>query len=91
MPRGFAHIFVAVARYPPMAYLATARDLRTMLGVAIRLRQLAAESLQDPDRELFLTAAAALEARAEWLAHTLPEERPAPPPPGLHKPIDLFV
>jgi hypothetical protein len=45
-----------------------ARELRTLLGVATHLRNLAEMSGERPDADLFLSVAQALEARAKWLA-----------------------
>jgi hypothetical protein len=45
-----------------------ARELRTLLGVATHLRNLAETSGERPDADLFLSVALALEARAKWLA-----------------------
>ena len=61
-------------RYPRMGQSATARDLRDLLGVAIRLRQFAMDTRLLDDRELYLTAAIALEAHAERLATALTYE-----------------
>ena len=61
-------------RYPRMGQSATARDLRDLLGVAIRLREFAMDTRLLDDRELYLTAAIALEARAERLAAALTYE-----------------
>ncbi|HEY4078196.1 MAG TPA: hypothetical protein VGM26_14800 [Rhizomicrobium sp.] len=61
-------------RYPRMGQSTTARDLRNLLGVAIRLRQFAMDTRLLDDRELYLTTALALEARAERLANALTYE-----------------
>lgn len=56
-----------------MADPSKARMLRHLLSVARKLRRLAGEmATSDSDRELFLTTAAALEARAGWMAAALP-------------------
>lgn len=55
-----------------------ALELRVLLGLAIALRG-QAESMDDPsDVELFLSAALALEDRANRLAFGEPEPAPAP-------------
>jgi hypothetical protein len=73
-----------------MGYFAGARDLRNLLGVAARLRQLAETAQLHADRELYLTAAAALEARARWLGESLPGGD-QPDESALHRPVDLIV
>jgi hypothetical protein len=57
-----------------MGQSATARDLRNLLGVAIRLRQFAMDTRLLEDRELYLTTAMALETRVETLAASLTYE-----------------
>ena len=76
-----------------MAYPSQARELRHILAVARRLRELADDPLTcDSDRELFLTAAAALEARANWMAAALPGERYEPARTvHLHQPVNLLI
>jgi hypothetical protein len=73
-----------------MAHSSQARDLRHLLDVARRLHGLADDAMTcDSDRQLFLTAAAALEARASWMAAALPGD-----PAGmvhLHQPVDLLI
>jgi hypothetical protein len=73
-----------------MGYFMDAGDLRTLLAVAGKLRALASEAATQVDRDLYLTAAAALEARANWLASTLPEDRDAGRTFG-HRPVDLLI
>jgi hypothetical protein len=56
-----------------MGYAANTGELRNLLMVAAGLRQLAEDRLvARMDRRLYLTAAAALEARANRMASTLP-------------------
>lgn len=77
-----------------MGYYAGARDLRNLLAVATMLRQLGDDTLHNKDRELYQTAAAALETRADWLAKTLPEERGDDEQRDtrtLFRPVDLIV
>ncbi|HEY0266268.1 MAG TPA: hypothetical protein VGC16_05910, partial [Rhizomicrobium sp.] len=73
-----------------MAHSAIAADLRSLMGVAAKLRRLAHESLRREDRELYLTAAAALEERARHLAAGLPEDRDDTND-HPHRPVDLLV
>ena len=73
-----------------MGYFAGARDLRNLLAVAGKLRLLAADTLATVDRDLYLTAAAALEARARWMADTLPEDR-SERDCDSHRPVDLLI
>ena len=63
------------ARFQGMDTIIQARDLREMLSVARQLRGVAQESDAHADRALFGEAADALEARAQWMAATLPDER----------------
>lgn len=67
-----------------------AGDLRTLLAVAGKLRALALEAVTTVDRDLYLTAAAALEARANWLAAPLPEDRDTDRTFG-HQRVDLLI
>ena len=72
---------------------ASAKDLRQLLSVAGNLRDLAARSLtSEADRTLFAAAAGALEARARWLATSLPGDRP-PEASSMHQHphVDLLV
>lgn len=66
-------------------------ELRTMMGVARKLRGLAQDTLAAVDRDLYLTAAAALEARAHWLAETLPEDRVGVTESHAHQHVDLLI
>lgn len=74
-----------------MGNFAGARDLRNLLGVAIRLRALAGQEHDAQDRNLYLTAAEALEARAEQMARSLPEEPPEAIDPRLYRRVDLLI
>ena len=76
-----------------MTYPSPARELRNLLVVARGLRGLAGDVLTcDSDSELFLTAAAALEARAKWKAAALPGDRYEPAlTVHLHKPVNLLI
>ncbi len=76
-----------------MAYPSQAREMRHLLGVARKLRDLADDPVtSDADGELFLTAAAALEARATWMAASLPGDRYDPAANmHLHQPVNLLV
>jgi len=78
-------------RFRGMGYAAGTRDLRNLLAVAGKLRALALETTAKVDRDLYLTAAAALEARANWLAATLPEDRHDRDFAGPYRPVDLLV
>ena len=67
-------------------------DLRNLLFLAARLRQLANDSHCRGDLALYLLTAEALEKRAEWLAATLPPENHEPPrDPRLHKSVDVII
>ena len=59
-----------------------AQELRRLLILARKLRRLADET-GDADGELFVAAAAALEARANWMASSLPGT-PYDPAAALH-------
>ncbi len=73
-----------------MAQSAIAADLRNLLGVAAKLRQLASESPRREDRDLYLAAAAALEERARHIAAFLPEDH-LDMGGYPHRPVDLTV
>lgn len=69
-----------------------ARNLRNLLSLAAKLRQLANDSLCMGDQALYLMTAEALEKRAERLAATLPAERTEHRDnPKLHKPVDVII
>lgn len=78
-----------------MAYPASTMELRNLMAVAAGLRRLADDRrVVRNDKRLYLTAAAALEARANRMASSLPgedasydSERDA----ALHRPVDMLV
>lgn len=75
-----------------MGYFAGVRDLRNLLAVAAKLRCLADDTLHQDDRNLYLTAAAVLEARAERMASHLPDEPyDRELDAGLHRPVNMVV
>ena len=68
------------------------QDLRNLLFLAAKLRQLANDPLCMGDQALYLMTAEALEKRAKWLATTLPDERTEHHDnPKLHKPVDMII
>lgn len=77
-----------------MAYPAT-MELRSLLAVAAGLRHVADDRLVvRTDKRLYLTAAAALEARANRMASSLPGEDEAydrETDAALHRPVDMLV
>ena len=75
-----------------MEYFAGSPDLRGLLSLANKLRQLANDSHCRGDQALYLLTAEALEKRAEWLAATLPPEAHAPHhDPRMHKSVDMTI
>lgn len=75
-----------------MGSFVEARNLRNLLSLAAKLRQLANDSLCQGDEALYLMTADALEKRAEWLAATLPDKRTEHDNnPQLHKPVDVII
>ena len=79
-------------RYERMEDFAGTPDLRSLISLASKLRQLANDSHCRGDQALYLLTAEALEKRAEWLAATLPPEKIEPPPdPRLHKAVDVTI
>jgi hypothetical protein len=76
-----------------MAYPSQAQKLRHLLAVAAKLRDLACDiTTCESDQDLFLTAAAALEARATWMAAALPDQPYDPAGAALlHHPVNLLV
>jgi hypothetical protein len=76
-----------------MGHSAISGDLRNMMSVAIKLRQLAAETVPQDDRKLYLTAASALEDRANTMATTRPGAHYARDTGGAdpHRPVDMKV
>ena len=79
-----------------MEYFAGTPDLRNLLALAVKLRQLANDSHCLGDQALYLMTAEALEKRAEWLAAAAPpEEREQRETPRIqapvHKPVDVTI
>ena len=75
-----------------MEYFAASRDLRNLLAVAAKLRRLADDTLHHEDKNLYLAAAAVLEARAERMASHLPDgPHDRPQDADLHRPVNLLV
>jgi hypothetical protein len=75
-----------------MEHLADAPYLRNLFSLAVKLRQLANESLCRGDQALYLMTAEALEKRAGWLAASLPAETVERQcDPVLHKPVDVTI
>jgi hypothetical protein len=92
MEMEFAGLAAPVLRCGAMGYFAGTSDLRNLLGVASQLRHLADDTLLHDDRNLYLTAATVLEARAERMATHLPDEphdfaRDA----ALHRPVNMTI
>lgn len=75
-----------------MGYFAGVDDLRNLLALASKLRRLADDTLHRGDKDLYLTAAAVLEARASRMTSFLPG---APydrnTDAALHRPVDVIV
>ena len=79
-------------RYLAMQNYPGAADLRNLLSLASRLRQLANDAHCLGDQALYLMTAEALEKRAQWLAATLPSERVEQhDKPKLHIPVDVTI
>lgn len=78
-----------------MAYPASTMELRSLLSVAAGLRHLADDGrVVRMDKRLYLTAAAALEARANRIASSLPGEDETydrETDAALHRPVDMLV
>jgi hypothetical protein len=76
-----------------MAYPSPAQELRHLLSVAKKLRDVAAQwNTGEADRDLFLAAACALEARAGWMANAAPGERYDPAHAlHVHQPVNMLV
>jgi hypothetical protein len=75
-----------------MNRFASTTDLRQLLSLASKLRELANDTMCLGDQALYLMTAEALEKRAEWFATTLPQERnEVQREPGPHKPIDVTI
>ena len=75
-----------------MGYFAGNKDLRNFLAVAAKLRRLADDTLHREDKNLYLAAAAVLEARAERMASHPPDGSCDPGrDAGLHRPVNLLV
>ena len=74
-----------------MGLSARAKELKSLLSLAIKLRQLANGTLPEPDEAVYLLAAEALEKRKERLA-AKSQWKPIPPgDPRLYRPVDMRV
>lgn len=75
-----------------MGYFAAVQDLRNLLSLAARLRELADDTLHHGDKNLYLTAATVLEARASRQTSYLPD---APydrnTDARLHRPVNRII
>ncbi len=67
--------------------------LRRLLRTARKLRDLAGDAMTaEADRTLYLTAAAALEARAGWMANALPGQAYDPGRAAhMHQPVNIII
>jgi hypothetical protein len=78
-----------------MGYFAGTSELRSLLAVAAGLRRLANDRLVVcNDKRLYLTIAAALEARANRMASSLPDDGNSydrATDAALHRPVDMLV
>jgi hypothetical protein len=75
-----------------MGYFAGVQDLRNLLALASKLRQLADDTLHHGDKDLYLTAATVLEVRASRMASSLPDEpNDRNIDARLHRPVDRLV
>jgi hypothetical protein len=74
-----------------MGLSARAKELRNLLSLAVKLRQLANGTLPEPDQAVYLLAAEALENRKERLAAKSPFKRIPPADPRLYRSVDMRV
>ena len=74
-----------------MGLSARAKELRNLLSLAVKLRQLANGTLPEPDQAVYLLAAEALEKRKERLAAKSPFKRIPPADPRLYRSVDMRV
>jgi hypothetical protein len=82
----------ALARYGGMGHFAGVDDLRNLLSLASKLRRLAEETLHQGDKDLYLTAATVLEARASTMASALPGNPFDPETDArLHRPVNMTI
>jgi hypothetical protein len=74
-----------------MGLSARAKELKNLLSLAVKLRQLANGTLPEPDQAIYLFAAEALENRKERLA-VRSQFKPIPPgDPRLYRSVDMRV
>jgi hypothetical protein len=74
-----------------MGLSARAKELKNLLSLAVKLRQLANGTLPEPDQAIYRLAAEALEKRKERLA-AKSKWKPIPPgDPRLYRPVDMRV
>lgn len=75
-----------------MGYFAGVQDLRNLMSLAAKLRQLAEDALHQGDKDLYLTAATVLEVRASRMASYLPDEPyDRDTDARLHCPVDRVI
>ena len=85
LPSGPLRIFAKMGRS------ADANELRCLLSLAARVRQLAAGAVFQHDRTLYLLAAEALEKHGQRLADALPEAGVPPDDLRLYRSVDLIL
>ena len=74
-----------------MGLSARAKELKNLLSLAVKLRQLANGTLPEPDQAIYRLAAEALEKRKERLT-AKSKWKPIPPgDPRLYRPVDMRV
>jgi hypothetical protein len=74
-----------------MGLSARAKELKSLLFLAARLRQLADGTLPEANQALYLLAAEALEKQNERRAHRSKYKRIPPGDPRLYRPVDVKV
>ena len=74
-----------------MSLSARAKELKSLISLAAKLRQLADGTLPEANQALYLLAAEALEKHNERRAHRSQFKRIPPGDPKLYRPIDMRV
>jgi len=72
-----------------MGYRTPPQELRELLSLARKMREMAAQAELETDRHLYASAADVLSDRARWLAETTPEQRAEKA--RSHQPVNMWV
>jgi hypothetical protein len=74
-----------------MGRAVAANELRCLMSLAGRLREVAHTDQRDSDQALYMLAAEALEKHGAWLAVHLPDQHAAADDAKLYRRVDVII